>query len=69
VSARAARLLCTNLNHQVISRMREIFDIGLWLQWFAQLDRTFIFLLILPFVVAIVGLWSAWRDRDGGGEQ
>ena len=63
--------MCTNLNHQVINRMREIFDIGLWLQWFAQLDRTFIFLLILPFVVAIVGLWSAWRDRDrsGDGEQ
>ena len=51
--------------------MREFFDIGLWLQWFEQLDRTFIFLMVLPFVVAIVGLWSAWRDRDrsGDGEQ
>ena len=45
--------------------MGEIFNIELWMQWFAQLDRTFVFLLILPFVVAIVGLWSAWRDKDG----
>jgi hypothetical protein len=44
--------------------MREIFDIGFWMQWFAQLDRTFIFLLLLPFVVAVVGLWAAYRDRD-----
>ena len=44
--------------------MAEFFDIELWLQWFAQLDRTFIFLLLLPFVVAIVGLWAAYRDRD-----
>ena len=49
---------------QVISRIGEIFDIGLWSQWFAQLDRTFIFLLLLPFVVAVVGLWAAYRDRD-----
>ena len=48
--------------------MREFFDIGLWLQWFEQLDRTFIFLMVLPFVVAIVGLWSAWRDRVGSGD-
>jgi hypothetical protein len=44
--------------------MGEIFDIGFWMQWFAQLDRTFIFLLLLPFVVAVVGLWAAYRDRD-----
>ena len=44
--------------------MGEFFDIDLWLQWFAQLDRTFVFLLTLPFVVAVVGLWAAFRDRD-----
>jgi hypothetical protein len=44
--------------------MSEFFDIDLWMQWFAQLDRTFVFLLLLPFVVAVVGLWAAYRDRD-----
>ncbi|MGQ0752832.1 MAG: hypothetical protein ACT4PS_20105 [Betaproteobacteria bacterium] len=43
--------------------MSEVFDVGAWLAWFSQLDRTFIFLLVLPFVVAIVGLWAAYRDR------
>jgi hypothetical protein len=52
------------MSSQVISRISEIFDIGLWLEWFAQLDRTFIFLLALPFVVAVVGLWAAYRDKD-----
>jgi Na+/H+ antiporter NhaD/arsenite permease-like protein len=40
----------------------EIFDLELWAQWFAQLDRSFLFLLILPFVVAVVGLWSNRRE-------
>jgi hypothetical protein len=39
----------------------EIFDLDLWAQWFAGLDRSFLFLLILPFVVAVVGLWSSRR--------
>ena len=50
---------------QSISRIGEFFDLGLWLQWFAQVDRTFAFLLLLPFVVAVVGLWAAYRDRGG----
>ncbi len=56
--------MCTIMPPQAISRIGEFFDIGLWSQWFAQLDRTFIFLLLLPLVVAVVGLWSAYRDRD-----
>lgn len=60
----AVRILCTIMTPQAISRIGEFFDIGLWSQWFAQLDRTFIFLLLLPLVVAVVGLWSAYRDRD-----
>src|SRR6185503_7593505 len=32
----------------------EIFDWALWADWFSQLDRPFLFLLILPFVVAAV---------------
>jgi hypothetical protein len=42
----------------------EIFDFGLWADWLAQLDRSFLFLLILPFVVAAVGLWAEYRDRE-----
>ena len=49
---------------QAISRIGEIFDLGLWSQWFDQLDRTFVFLLVLPFVVAVVGLWAAYRERE-----
>jgi hypothetical protein len=42
----------------------EMFDYQVWVQWFQSLDRTFLFLLILPFVVAVVGLWSElWRSR------
>jgi len=42
----------------------ELFDLELWMQWFAQLDRSFLFLLILPFVVAVVGLWADRAERD-----
>jgi len=40
----------------------EFFDFALWLQWFESLDRRFLFLLILPFAVAAVGLWSELRN-------
>lgn len=36
----------------------EMLDYHAWVQWFQSLDRPFLFLLILPFVVAVVGLWS-----------
>ncbi len=36
----------------------EMFDYRAWVQWFESIDRPFLFLLILPFVVAVVGLWS-----------
>jgi hypothetical protein len=41
--------------------VHEIVDWALWAEWFAQLDQSFLFLLILPFVVAVVGLWSSRR--------
>jgi Putative Na+/H+ antiporter len=41
--------------------VHEIFDWALWAEWFARLDESFLFLLILPFVVAVVGLWSSRR--------
>jgi hypothetical protein len=47
------------------SRLAEMFDLSVWSAWFAGLDRGFVFLLILPFVVAVVGLWASYRDRDG----
>lgn len=42
----------------------EIFDWDLWAQWFSGLDRSFLFLLILPFVVGAVGLWAEHSRRD-----
>jgi Putative Na+/H+ antiporter len=42
----------------------ELFDLQLWAQWFAQLDRSFLFLLILPFVVAAVGLWAHYVESQ-----
>lgn len=41
----------------------EVFDWDLWAQWFSQLDRSFLFLLILPLVVAAVGLWAEFSER------
>ena len=46
----------------------EIFDLELWTQWFAQLDRSFLFLLILPFVVAAVGLWAHYLQGSKAGK-
>jgi hypothetical protein len=42
----------------------EFFDWQLWVEWFGGLDRSFLFLFILPFVVAAFGLWAQRRDRD-----
>ena len=41
----------------------EMFDADRWVQWFSQLDRSFVFLLILPLVVAAVGLWAEFSER------
>lgn len=35
-----------------------------FLQWLASLDREYVFLLALPFVVAAIGLWSWWVDQE-----
>ena len=42
----------------------EFFDLALWTDWLSDLDRSFLFLLILPFVVAAVGLWAEFSRRD-----
>ncbi|HSD44453.1 MAG TPA: hypothetical protein VLD36_21645 [Burkholderiales bacterium] len=52
------------MRSQTTSRIAELFDLGLWSDWFAQLDRGFIFLLLLPFVVAVIGLWASYREKD-----
>ena len=45
----------------------EIVDLARWAEWLSELDRSFLFLLILPFVVAAVGLWAEYRDRRQAG--
>jgi hypothetical protein len=46
----------------------EVFDLQRWEQWFSGLDRSFLFLLILPFVVAAVGLWAELvRSKEDSG--
>jgi len=45
-------------------QVSEVFDWELWAGWFSALDRSFLFLLILPFVVAAVGLWAEFSRRD-----
>ncbi|MGH8668250.1 MAG: hypothetical protein ACREUH_03375 [Burkholderiales bacterium] len=49
---------------QASSSFAELFDFALWAQWFAELDRGFIFLLLLPLVVALVGLWAWFTDNE-----
>ena len=41
--------------------IEQVFDPQRWAEWFSTLDRSFLFLLILPFVVAAVGLWAEAR--------
>ena len=48
----------------VARRLGEIFDLDLWAAWFASLDRGFIFLLVLPFIVAVIGLWASYFQDD-----
>jgi predicted cation transporter len=45
--------------------IREAFDWQMWGAWFGELDRSFLFLLILPFVIGAVGLWAERRCRRG----
>jgi len=49
--------------------LNEFLDLNAWAQWFAALEREFIFLLALPFVVAVIGLWSWWVEREEADEE
>lgn len=65
--ARATQILCTTMRAQATSatsRIAELLDPGLWSDWFAQVDRGFFFLLLLPFVVAVIGVWASYREKD-----
>ena len=44
--------------------LAELFDLERWASWFAGLDRGFVFLLLLPFVVALIGLWAWFTDDE-----
>lgn len=44
-------------------QVAEVFDWSLWVQWFSQLDRSFLFLLILPFVVVAVAFLAEFSER------
>jgi hypothetical protein len=45
-------------------RVEELVDLDLWVLWFSSLDRSYLFLLILPFVVGAVGLWAERSRRE-----
>jgi len=63
VAALAPTVVVVACFRGVRGQVGEFFDWALWADWFAQLDRSFLFLLILPFVVAAVGLWADYAER------
>jgi hypothetical protein len=48
----------------LLERLAAIFDLDAWAQWFAELDRSFVFLLLLPFVIAVIGLWAHFTEDE-----
>lgn len=48
----------------MLTRIADFFDLEQWAAWFASLEREFVFLLVLPFVVALVALWAHFTDRE-----
>ncbi len=42
----------------------EMLDLEAWVAWIRSLDTGWLFLLILPFVVAVVVLWSRSLKSD-----
>lgn len=47
-----------------LERLAAIFDLDAWAQWLAELDRGFVFLLLLPFVIAVIGLWAYFTENE-----
>lgn len=48
--------------------VRTNLDFGAWVEWIRSLDIAWLFLLILPFVVLVVGLWSRSLKSGEGKE-
>ena len=44
--------------------VREMPDFDAWLAWLRSLDTAWLFLLIQPFVLAVVVLWSGSLNSD-----
>lgn len=42
----------------------EMLDLEAWVAWIRSLDTGWLFLLILPFVIAVVMLWSRSLKSD-----
>ena len=42
----------------------DAFDAAAWRAWLDSVDREFAFLLVLPVVVAAVGLWAVRHEKD-----
>jgi hypothetical protein len=42
----------------------ELVDPASWSAWLDSVEREFAFLLVLPIVVAAVGLWAVRREKE-----
>lgn len=49
---------------EAFDRLAGLFDPQVWSEWFASLDRGFAFLLLLPFIVAVVGVWASYARGE-----
>jgi len=48
--------------------LADVFDLAAWRAWLGSVDREFAFLLVLPLVVAALGLWAARREKEQAGK-
>jgi hypothetical protein len=49
--------------------LAEALDVTAWRAWADSIEREFAFLLVLPVVVAAVGLWAIRREKDPMGKE
>ena len=48
--------------------MTGLLDLEAWAEWIHSLDSAWLFLVILAFVIAAVGLWSRSLRLDSPGD-
>lgn len=41
----------------------EMFDLALWSQWFAEMGHGFSFLVLLPVIAIVIGLWAEYSEQ------